>query len=53
MLDTIHFITTQYAAYAWGPWLLVLLLGGGFYFLVRPNLRVFLFGTALIWSEAN
>jgi hypothetical protein len=43
MLDTIQFITTQYAAYAWGPWLLVLLLGGGFYFLVRSKFAPFFY----------
>ena len=43
MLDTIQFITTQYANYAWGPWLLCLLLGGGFYFLVRSKFAPFFY----------
>ena len=43
MLDTIQYITTQYANYAWGPWLLCLLLGGGFYFLVRSKFAPFFY----------
>ncbi len=43
MLDTVQYITTQYATYAWGPWLLCLLLGGGFYFLVRSKFAPFFY----------
>ena len=41
MLDTIHVITTRFADLAWGPWLLWLLLGGGFYFLVLSRFTPF------------
>ena len=41
MLDTINVITTRFADLAWGPWLLWLLLGGGFYFLVLSRLTPF------------
>ena len=41
MLDTIHIITTRFADLAWGPWLLWLLLGGGFYFLVLSRFTPF------------
>ena len=43
MLDTIQYITTQFANYAWGPWLLCLLLGGGFYFLIRSRFASFFY----------
>ena len=43
MLDTIQYITTQFANYAWGPWLLCLLLGGGFYFLARSKFAPFFY----------
>lgn len=43
MLDTIQYITTQYAAYAWGPWLLCLLLGGGLYFFIRSKFAPFFY----------
>ena len=43
MLDTIQYITTQFANYAWGPWLLCLLLGGGFYFLIRSRFAPFFY----------
>ena len=41
MLDTFQSITTTFADLAWGPWLLRLLLGGGFYFLVRSRFTPF------------
>ncbi|MDA8702412.1 alanine:cation symporter family protein [Pseudomonadales bacterium] len=41
MLDTINLITTRFADLAWGPWLLWLLLGGGFYFLVLSRFTPF------------
>ena len=41
MLDTFQSITTTFADLAWGPWLLWLLLGGGFYFLVRSRFTPF------------
>ena len=43
MLDTIQYITTQFANYAWGPWLLCLLLGGGFYFLACSKFAPFFY----------
>lgn len=41
MLDTFQSFTTAFADLAWGPWLLWLLLGGGFYFLVRARFTPF------------
>jgi AGCS family alanine or glycine:cation symporter len=41
MLDTFQSFTTTFADLAWGPWLLWLLLGGGFYFLVRSRFTPF------------
>ncbi len=41
MLNTIQTITTGFADLAWGPWLLVLLLGGGLYFLVLSKFTAF------------
>ncbi len=41
MLEEIEAITTAMAEYAWGPWLLVLLLGGGLFFLVRSRFTPF------------
>ena len=43
MLGTIQYITTQFANYAWGPWLLCLLLGGGFYFLACSKFAPFFY----------
>lgn len=43
MLDTIQYITTEFANYAWGPWLLCLLLGGGFYFLACSKFAPFFY----------
>jgi AGCS family alanine or glycine:cation symporter len=43
MLETIHLITTLYASYAWGPWLLYLLLGGGVYFLLVSRFAPFMY----------
>lgn len=43
MLDTVQYITTQYATLAWGPWLLCLLLGGGLYFLLISRFAPFLY----------
>ena len=34
MLDKVHAAAALFAALAWGPWLLALLLGGGLFFLV-------------------
>ncbi len=34
MLDTLFVVTTTFADLAWGPWLLILLLGGGLGFLI-------------------
>jgi AGCS family alanine or glycine:cation symporter len=42
MLDTIHLVTTLFATYAWGPWLLCLLLGGGMYFLLISKFAPFM-----------
>ena len=42
MLDTIHLVTTLFATYAWGPWLLCLLLGGGVYFLLISKFAPFM-----------
>ena len=41
MLERIEAITTRAADLAWGPWLLVLLLGGGLYFLIRSRFTPF------------
>jgi AGCS family alanine or glycine:cation symporter len=41
MLERIEAITTTLADLAWGPWLLVLLLGGGIYFLIRSHFTPF------------
>ncbi len=41
MLDSIQTATTLYATYAWGPWLLCLLLGGGGYFLLISKFAPF------------
>ncbi len=41
MLALIHSLTTGFAALAWGPWLLALLLGGGAYFLLYSRLVPF------------
>lgn len=43
MLDTIHLVTTLYATYAWGPWLLCLLLGGGLFFLLVSKFAPFMY----------
>ena len=43
MLETIHLITSLYASYAWGPWLLCLLLGGGVYFLLVSRFAPFMY----------
>lgn len=37
MIDQIEAVTTAIADLAWGPWLLVLLLGGGLVFLIRSR----------------
>ena len=36
-METLSAWSTTLANWAWGPWLLVLLLGGGFYFLLRSR----------------
>ncbi len=41
MIDAINVATTTFADLAWGPWLLVLLLGGGFAFLVISRFTPF------------
>jgi len=41
MIRSIETITTAMADLAWGPWLLVLLLGGGLVFLVRSHFTPF------------
>ena len=41
MLQQIEIITSGFASVAWGPWLLVLLLGGGTYFLIKSKLIPF------------
>ena len=41
MLDQVELITSGFADIAWGPWLLFLLLGGGFFFLVKSRLAPF------------
>jgi AGCS family alanine or glycine:cation symporter len=38
MLDLFHDAATRFAELAWGPWLLVLLLGGGTFFLLYSRL---------------
>ncbi len=34
MIEKFQLVATTFANWAWGPWLLVLLLGGGFFFLI-------------------
>jgi AGCS family alanine or glycine:cation symporter len=41
VLDTFQSITTTFADLAWGPWLLVLLLGGGLFFLIYSGFTPF------------
>jgi AGCS family alanine or glycine:cation symporter len=41
MLETIQTVTTTLADLAWGPWLLVLLLGGGAFFLLFSGFTPF------------
>ena len=36
-MDALEQLSTTIANYAWGPWLLVLLIGGGLYFLARSR----------------
>ena len=51
MLEAFQTFTTMFAEYAWGPWLLVLLLGGGLYFLASSRLAPFRYlshGVALL-----
>jgi len=43
MLEDIENFTTALADLAWGPWLLVLLVGGGLFFLVRSGFTPFRF----------
>lgn len=42
MIDRFQALAEAFAAYAWGPWLLVLLLGGGFFFLIYSRFAPFL-----------
>ena len=41
MLQQIELVTSGFADLAWGPWLLVLLLGGGSFFLYKSRLAPF------------
>ncbi|MDP6374539.1 MAG: alanine/glycine:cation symporter family protein [Pseudomonadales bacterium] len=41
MLQEIQIVATTFSSYAWGPWLLVLLLGGGLFFLVYSRFAPF------------
>ena len=41
-MDSLSHAATRFAEIAWGPWLLVLLLGGGLYFLVLSRFMPFL-----------
>ena len=41
MLQQIELVTSGFADLAWGPWLLVLLLGGGTFFLYKSRLAPF------------
>ena len=41
MLQQIELVTSGFADLAWGPWLLVLLLGGGSFFLYKSQLAPF------------
>ncbi len=41
MLEFLQTVTTTFADWAWGPWLLVLLLGGGVFFLLYSRLLPF------------
>ena len=41
MLQQIELVTSGFADLAWGPWLLVLLLGGGSFFSTNPDSRPF------------
>ncbi|MEQ8861137.1 MAG: alanine/glycine:cation symporter family protein [Pseudomonadales bacterium] len=41
MIERFQSLAEAFATYAWGPWLLVLLLGGGFFFLVYTRFAPF------------
>ena len=41
MIDSFQSLTAQFSELAWGPWLLVLLLGGGAYFVVASRFAPF------------
>ena len=41
MLDNFQNLAKAFADYAWGPWLLVLLLGGGLFFLIYTRFAPF------------
>lgn len=41
MLEQIHLVATTFSRLAWGPWLLVLLLGGGVFFLIYSRFLPF------------
>ncbi len=41
MLETLHTLTSRMSELAWGPWLLVLLLGGGCFFLIYSRFLPF------------
>ena len=45
MLQQIELVTSGFADLAWGPWLLVLLLGGGSFFSTNPTRALSLSGT--------
>ncbi|MDB2327184.1 alanine:cation symporter family protein, partial [bacterium] len=42
-LQKLQDLATKLSALAWGPWLLVLLLGGGLYFLIYSKFAPFMF----------
>ena len=43
LLEHVESITSSFADLAWGPWLLILLLGGGLFFLIQSRLAPFFY----------
>lgn len=41
MIENFQIVATTFSKWAWGPWLLVVLLGGGFFFLVYTRFAPF------------
>lgn len=41
MIENFQLVATTFSRWAWGPWLLVVLLGGGFFFLVYTRFAPF------------